>query len=128
MTRQKEEGFTAVELLVTLFVAAAFLIAGYQLFSLVIRDGGQTRSESRAGNVAYDYLRRYTSNATNPCSPQTPLTNSPITITGTVDARVTVEIECPIAATPSLSKVTATVSYNNPVQTVTYSTYVNGGQ
>lgn len=128
MKKRNDEGFTAVELLVTLFVAAAFLIAGYQLFSLVIRDGGQTRSESRAGNIAYDYLRRYTASATNPCTAQTPLTNSPVDITGLVDSRVTVVIECPIDSTPSLSKLTATVSYNNPVQSVTFSTYVNGGQ
>lgn len=128
MSKHNEEGFTAVELLVTLFVAAAFLIAGYQLFSLVIRDGGQTRSESRAGNVAYDYLRRYTANATNPCTAQTPLTNSAVDIAGLVDSRVTIVIACPIDSSPSLSKVTATVTYNSPVQTVTYSTYVNGGQ
>ena len=128
MSHRKEEGFTAVELLVTLFVAAAFLIAGYQLFSLVIRDGGQTRSESRAGNVAYDHLRRYTSSAANPCTAQTPLTNSPVSISGLMNSSVSVVITCPIAATVSLSKITATVSYNNPVQTVTYSTYVNGGQ
>ena len=36
-------GFTAVELLVTLFVAAAFLLAGYQLFNFVIRDGSKNR-------------------------------------------------------------------------------------
>jgi prepilin-type N-terminal cleavage/methylation domain-containing protein len=128
MSNRKQEGFTAVELLVTLFVAAAFLIAGYQLFSLVIRDGGQARSESRAGNIAYDYLRRYTASLTNPCIAQTPLTDSPITITGLVDVRVSVAISCPIDTTPSLSKVTATVTYNNPVQTVSYATYVNGGQ
>lgn len=128
MTHKSEQGFTAVELLVTLFVAAAFLIAGYQLFSLVIRDGGQTRSESRAGNVAYDHLRRYTSSATNPCTPQTPLTNSPVTVTGLVSTSVSVVIECPISTTPSLSKVTATVTYNSPAQSVSYSTYVNGAQ
>ncbi len=128
MRRIKEEGFTAVELLVTLFVAAAFLIAGYQLFSLVIRDGGQTRSESRAGNVAYDYLRRYTSVATNPCTAQTPLTNSPVEISGLVNAQVTVDVSCPIGSTPSLSKVTATVSYNSLVESVSYSTFVNGAQ
>lgn len=128
MSQRQEGGFTAVELLVTLFVAAAFLIASYQLFSLVIRDGGQARSESRAGNVAYDYLRRYTSSATIPCTTQDPLNNSPVTITGLVDARATISITCPISTAPALSKVTATINYNNPVQTVTYGTYTNGGQ
>ena len=34
--RPSNAGFTAVELLITLFVAAAFIIAGYQLFNIVI--------------------------------------------------------------------------------------------
>ena len=70
-SRSQQSGFTAVELLITLFVAAAFIVAGYQLFNIVMKDGGETRAESRAGNVAYDYLRRYTDAATNPCTPST---------------------------------------------------------
>ena len=62
-----QNGFTVVELLITLFIAAAFLVSGYQLFNLIIKDGGQTRAESRASNVAYDYLRKYSSSAVFPC-------------------------------------------------------------
>ena len=119
-------GFTAVELLVTLFVAAAFLIAGYQLFSVVIRDGGQTRAEANASNVAYDYLRQYSTSATNPCAPLTPLNEEPITIEGLVSVSATVAITCPNSDARGISKVKVTIKYNNPQQTVQYSTFVNG--
>lgn len=122
----KQAGFTAVELLVTLFVAAAFLIAGYQLFSVVIRDGGQTRAESKAGNIAYDYLRRYAPQATNPCTASTPLNNSAVTVDGLIATTVTVTISCPNPSTPALSKIEATIAYNSPQQTVRYATYTNG--
>ncbi len=125
--RQSQAGFTAVELLITLFVAAAFLIAGYQLFNVVIKDGGQARAESRAGNVAYDYLRRYAANATNPCSTQYPLTNSAIQVDGLDSVTITVQISCPGYSITSLSKVDAVIKYNNnPQITTSYSTYVNG--
>ena len=120
-----QSGFTAIELLVTLFIAAAFLIAGFQLFTLVVRDGGQTRAESKAGNVAYDYLRRYAPSATNPCSSVTPLNDSPITVDGLVDARITVTLTCANSATTTLSKIEAVITYNNPTETVRYATYVN---
>ncbi|MEO6109730.1 MAG: LamG domain-containing protein [Candidatus Saccharimonadales bacterium] len=124
--RYPQAGFTAVELLITLFVAAAFLIAGYQLFNIVIKDGGQARSESRAGNVAYDYLRRYSPSATDPCTAQTPLTNSPIDIDGLDTVTISVSISCPSYSTTGLSKVEATISYNTPQQTTEYATFVNG--
>lgn len=128
MTKQtSQSGFTAVELLITLFVAAAFLIAGYQLFSVVIKDGGQARAESTAGNVAYDYLRRYAPQATNPCTAATVLNNSPITISGLSNVKITVEISCPPGyGTTGLSKIDTTITYNTPQQTAKYSTFTNG--
>ena len=125
MSRVHQEGFTAVELLVTLFIAAAFLIAGYQLFSVVVRDGGATRAEAKAANVAYDYLRKYAPSATNPCSSVTLENNTAITVEGLVDTRITVTAACANSVTNTLSKLEATVTYNNPQETVRYATYVN---
>ena len=123
----RQSGFTAVELLITLFVAAGFLVASYQLFNLIIKDGGATRSESRAGNVAYDYMRRYVTLATSPCTAQTPLTNSPITVDGLVSANVTVAVSCPVSYSVStVSRIEVTVKYNIPEQVVKYSTYSIG--
>lgn len=122
----KQSGFTAVELLITLFIAAAFIVAGYQLFNIVVKDGGSARAESRAGNVAYDYMRRYSPDATNPCSAQTPLTAAPISVDGLSQATISVAISCPDYSTTSLSKIDVTVHYNSPQQTVKYSSFING--
>lgn len=126
IAQRADAGFTAVELLVTLFVAAAFLIAGYQLFSVVVRDGGATRSESKASNVAYDYLRQYETLATTPCTARSPLMNSPVTIEGVVDAVATVNITCPNSSTPDMSKIEVIVQYNNPREQVKHATFTNG--
>jgi prepilin-type N-terminal cleavage/methylation domain-containing protein len=120
----KESGFTAVELLITLFVAAAFLVAGYQLYNVVLKDGGQTRAQSRASNVAYDYMRRYSASATTPCTSSDPLSEAPITVAGLGSTTVTVALDCPYASVTTITKVTVTVLYNNPQQSVVYSTYV----
>lgn len=126
MRQRNESGFTAVELLVTLFVAAAFLIAGYQLFNVVIRDGGATRSEARASSIAYDYLRRYeNTKATNPCVPSIPLSGEPVSAEGLTNATVSVKITCLPNATSALSKIEVTVAYNDPLERVVYSTLTN---
>lgn len=92
---KKQSGFSAVELLITLFIAAAFLISGYQLYAVVIKDGGEARMQSSASNVATDYLQRYKSSATNPCTVQAPLSDSPITVSGLSNVTATVAISCP---------------------------------
>ncbi len=124
-SRQSESGLTAIELLVTLFVAAAFLIAGYQLFSVIIKDGGDTRAESRASNIAYDYLRQYVDSASNPCVASQPLPETAINISGLADPKITINITCPQLDAPAISKVTASLAYGSPSKTVEYATYVD---
>jgi Tfp pilus assembly protein PilE len=125
-TPRRTSGFTAVELLITLFVAAAFLIAAYQLFNLVVKDGGSTRAESRAANVAYDYLRKYAASSTTiPCTASTPLSAAPLTVDGLTSVTINIDITCLPNAIASLSKVTATIMYNNPQQKLQYATYVS---
>lgn len=127
MTASKNQsGFTAVELLITLFVAAAFLIASYQLFNLIIKDGGATRSQSRAANVAYDYLRQYTASSTTiPCTTSSPLNDAPLTVDGLSNVAVNVTVTCPSNTVNSLSKVEVDVTYNNPTQTVVYAAFTS---
>lgn len=122
----KQSGFTAIELLITLFVAAAFLVAAYQLFNVVIKDGGQARAESRASNLAYDYMRRYASSATDPCVASTPITDAPITVDSLTNVTVSVAVICLPSMSSNLSKIEVTVKYNSPQQTLTYDTFVNG--
>lgn len=121
------EGFTAVELLITLFIAAAFLISGYQLFNAVINDGGAARAESRAGNVAYEYLRRYADSATNPCTAASPITNQPVTVEGLENASLLVSITCPRPDVTALSRVEVIITYGTApdVVSVRHATFVD---
>lgn len=122
----KQSGLSAVELLITLFIAAAFLISGYQLYAVVIKDSGEARQQSNASNVATDYLQRYKSSATPSCTVQTPLTNYvPVPpISGLSNVTITVTISCPYSSTTSVSKIQVTVRYGSPQQTITNATYV----
>ncbi len=121
-----KNGFSAVELLITLFIAAAFLISGYQLYAVVIKDGGEARANARAANAATDYLQQYKSNVAvkNPCSSSNLLTDSPVTVTGLSNTTVSVAITCPYNTTASVSKILVTLKYGTPQQTITNSTYV----
>lgn len=121
----RQSGFTAIELLITLFIAAAFLVTGYQLYAVIIKDGGNTRAQARASNVAYDYLRRYLATATNPCTASTPLNNADISVSNLSSVKVTVSLTCPYPATTSITKVSVTMNYNTPQQTVNYSSYAS---
>lgn len=122
-TRQ-QLGFSAVELLITLFIASIFLITGFQLYALVISDGGETLALNRAGNKANEYLQQYKASATKPCTTQNPITNQSVTVTGLSNVTYSVAISCPYAATTSLSKVLVTLKYGTPQKVISNATYV----
>lgn len=108
----KQNGFTAVELLITLFVASLFLASGYVLYDAVLNRSSQTRQRAEADNVAMDYIRRYEAPVTATCSPSTPLTNQPLTgIEGLANVRISVQVSCPLSSVPRVSQITATVNY-----------------
>lgn len=124
--RGKQSGFTIIELLVTLIVAALFVIAGYQLYTVVLHTDGQTRAQTIAQNTAQDYLERYRASVPSPCAASTPLTNSPITVTGLVNVQISVNVSCPKSSSGSLanlSKIDVTLSYNRPTTTLSYSAW-----
>lgn len=122
---RKQHGFSAVELLITLFVGVAFIGTGYQLYSIIISNSGDARFRSKASNIAYDYLRRYSAQATNPCTTVTP--NPTPTIpsdSGLSSAAVTVAITCPFGGLAATSKVQVTITYGSPQQEVAHAIYV----
>lgn len=122
-----DKGFTAVELLVTIFVAALFLSAGYQLFSVILQGGSDGRSRANAVLIAANYVQQYEDSATSTCAASNPLSNSSLTIDGLTNPVVSVSISCPVASAPSLSKIQASVTYGDDVDriTVTKAVYVN---
>lgn len=114
-TSKKQSGFSAIELLITLFIAAAFLVSGFQLYNLIIKDGGQTRAQARASNVLYDYLQRYKPNAGSPCpagGTRTPVNNQAINVTSLSNVTITVTISCPYSSGAYTTKTLVTLKYN----------------
>ncbi|HEY0965662.1 MAG TPA: prepilin-type N-terminal cleavage/methylation domain-containing protein [Candidatus Saccharimonadales bacterium] len=60
-SRENDEqaGFSAVELLITLIIAAMFIISGYQLYSFTFARGTSAGQDARASDLAYDLLQEY---------------------------------------------------------------------
>jgi len=126
-TINKISGFSAIELLITLFVASVFLISGYQLYVSAIRAGGEARAQTSANNVASDYLQRYKASATNPCTNQTVLNSIPITVSGLSNVTVSVLIECKLVPHSSLaSGGTVTYTDSSGLNPKTSPAYTNG--
>lgn len=126
MKHSYESGFSAVELLITLFVAVAFIATGYQLYSIIINDGGEARARAKASNIAYDNLRRYTPQATDPCTVFTPTPAPSIPAgSGLSNATITVTISCPYTTALNLTKVEVSVKYGSPQKEVVHAIYVN---
>ena len=53
-----QAGFSAVELLITIFVGAIFIFAGYQLYSVVTQGNQEASDFSIANSLAISYLRK----------------------------------------------------------------------
>lgn len=122
--RWNQTGFSAVELLITLFIAAAFVGTGFQLYTIIISNGGEARARARASNIAYDNLRRYTPQATNPCTAFTPSPTPTIPAgSGLSSASITVTASCPYGA-GSLTKVSVSVKYGTPQEEVIHGLFV----
>lgn len=119
-------GFSAVELLITLFVAAAFIGTGYQLYTIIINNGAEARFRARASNIAYDNLRRYSPQATNPCTVFTPSPTPSIPAgSGLPNPSITITITCPYGSV-SLTRVVVSVKYGNttPQQEVVHGLFI----
>lgn len=127
MIVQKLKGFTAVELLVTLFVAALALAAGYQLYSAVIKEDGNSRTEAAVGIRATEKVRSNLNGATTPCTPSTPVSNVSSYLRDIGPIKTTVAISCPNLNLPNLSQITTTILYGAPEKTVVRSSYITPG-
>ena len=117
-------GFTIIELLVTLFVAAIFLIASYQLYIVVLRADSQTKAQTIAQNTAQDYLERYRTSVPSPCVASAPLSDSPITVQNLVNVTISVTVSCPKTGSLStLSKIDVALKYGNPMKQIAFSAW-----
>ena len=126
MIRQYETGFSAVELMISLFIAVAFIASGYQLYSVIIKDGAAANYRSQASNIAYANLRSYSALPTGTCSAQATTT---IALTGDQKAALpngavaSYSYTCPYPGTTVWS-VTSKVVYGTPSQEVVHALFV----
>lgn len=126
-TPSNQAGFSAVELLITLFIAAAFIITGYQLYSLIIKDGSDARQQAKASNIAYQTLRTYAAQATNPCTALSPSPAPTIPSgSGLPNPAVTVTFSCPYGANnTAISRVEVKLTYGSPQKEVDHAIFVS---
>lgn len=119
-----QSGFSAIELLISLFIAVGFIGAGYQLYAVILKDGSDAKLRARANDIAYEKLRDYSTQATNPCTVVTlsPTLPNP---SGLPSAEIYASISCPYApASDPISKVSVTVKYDTPQKEVTHASFV----
>ena len=121
----QQSGFSAVELLVALFVATVFLAAGHQLYITIVNDSGEARQRAQASNIAYNTLRRYADSAPGACTASTPVNNVAVDPVpeGLANVRHTVTYSCPQASMSNITKVQVTVTYGADSKEVVHAMY-----
>lgn len=113
-----QKGLSAVELVVALVVASMFLIAGYQIYTYIFRDGTQTAQAAEANNLAYAYMRKKAASLPSQtiCTTSTE-TATPPTTTKLIIVSISTVVDCPYSAVGSpqntVSRVTTTVTYKD---------------
>lgn len=129
--RSHQAGFSAVEVLIALFIAAAFVTIGYQLYSVVAINSAQTRQQAKASNIAYDQLQRSAA-VVSTCSTTTVSQNidpSTVDTSGLNNVRITVLTSAPYGCevTPAVLLVKVTVAYGgaSPQDEVSHAIYAS---
>lgn len=136
---KNSQGFTTIELLITLFVGFAFIATFFQLFTIIDQSTTESRWQSTASNLAYTNLRKFSTRpASFTCNSTTDLTlnafapgqvvfnQGPGTYEG-LPGQVSQEIRAyaPAGCGPDLpTKLESTVTFGDN-RKVTHATYVN---
>ena len=123
-----QRGFTAIELLITLFVAAFAIAAGYQLYAAVISANGNTRLQNAVSNIAHDELQKFKTQATRPCSVINIPALTPTEVPDVGKIKIYKTMSCPDSSLPNLSKAEVVILYDTPERRVTQASYINPGE
>ena len=116
MNGKPNNGFTTVEILLTLFVGALLLGGGYQLYSIVKKSSTDSRNQTDASNIAYEQLRNYSEGTAGGCVPSVA---SEETITANIPQPTTlpgillmkVKRTCPFGNNDEISLITVSITY-----------------
>lgn len=130
----RKDGLTTVELMVTLFVAALFILSGYQLYNAVNLRAGNSREMSEASNIAYRILREqaiydssFTKDTSSTCPSSSTLSPTPTLPANTLPNPVVSVYRCYVDTNSDLQRVTVQIEYGNdtPKRKVIHATYVS---
>lgn len=134
----QQSGFTIVELLVTIIVAALFISVFYNMFLILVGINSNARNVAQASDLAYANMRRYPTAATvtgtgiTCASPggsgnllSTTGTDSNYPELGTVTETVTASYPYGCTAVYDVIKLVSVVTYGSNSTKVSYATYVN---
>lgn len=115
MKMRFEKGFSAAELLIAIFVGAAFILTGYQLYGIIAQDSGDSRNQAIASNAAYSALRRYAASVGDTCgdTANIALATLPAGLTLPGPSAAYVFMTCPYGSASSVSKVSIYILYGN---------------
>lgn len=63
--RLSQTGFSAVELMITLFIAFVFVMMGYQLYTVTLMDGKKSDNQAQADLYASGVMKTYVNDSVN---------------------------------------------------------------
>ena len=129
MKTSSQSGFSAIELLISLFIAVAFIGAGYQLYAIIVKDGGDARLRARAENLAYEALRTYSPQAATPCNDTIQPNPSPTlpaatAANGLPNATISVIFSCPYGTADRTSEILVRIRYGTPQKEITHASFI----
>jgi prepilin-type N-terminal cleavage/methylation domain-containing protein len=132
MENKNEQGFTVIEMLVTVIVAATFAFMFYQLFIGSTKLNDSARRDAIASEIAYSNLRKYpTADSVTglaACTSPTP-TATLLSATPTYDdigqVTETITASYPFACdNPDVIKLESSLSYKGSANKVSYVAYL----
>lgn len=129
----QQSGFTVVELLVTIIVAALFVGIFYNMFVILVGVNASARNISQSSDLAYSNMRRYPTAASTALSCSGSSTNllnvtgvdSSYPELGTITETVTASYPYGCTAVYDVIKLVSVVTYGSNSKKVSYATYVN---
>lgn len=114
----RAQGFSTVELLISLFIAAAFIGTGFQLFSVVTKDSNKARLRASAASIANVTIQENMHNAGSPCSPPPGSTTIDIPTAELPQATATITYNCPYGDSSKTTRINVAIKYGSPQETV----------
>lgn len=114
----KQQGFTTVELLISLFIAAAFIATGFQLFSIVTKDSNEARLRAKAASIINTKIQEYSSLAKSPCGPPPSAAVISIPVADLPRPTSMVTFSCPYGVDSKTTRVKVTIVYGQPQVTI----------